>query len=324
MRVDFDEKDHVYAVNGDIASISVTELLRKHGLAPNYEGVGKARLKAASEKGKAVHKSLEKIIVDGIDKAEPETVQAKQFQDWARDHIEWAKAETSIGYEVNGLTIAGTADIFGLTKDGALFVGDHKNTSSFHEEYVSWQVSLYDFFLRALGDEDLNGEYLHWKGATRFYCFWYNTAKNGHLEVRRLHKISDSEIMRLLVCEVKGEIYHRQALIVDKDLADKVVAAEKYLTEVENALKQAKAASDRMRAKMLSVFQEQGVSSWESPNGEVKVTYTPEYDRVSVDSSKLKKEFPQAWSNCQKITKVRASLRVKVKGADDKESDEKI
>ena len=36
MVIDFDEANHVYAVNGNIADISVTALLRKHGLAPNY------------------------------------------------------------------------------------------------------------------------------------------------------------------------------------------------------------------------------------------------------------------------------------------------
>ena len=41
MRIDFDEKNHIYRVDGDIASISVTELLHKHGLAPDYSGVSK-------------------------------------------------------------------------------------------------------------------------------------------------------------------------------------------------------------------------------------------------------------------------------------------
>ena len=56
MQVDFEEKDHVYFVNGEIASISVTELLHKHGLAPNYGTTPKERLEASAQKGKEVHK----------------------------------------------------------------------------------------------------------------------------------------------------------------------------------------------------------------------------------------------------------------------------
>ena len=48
MIVEFEEKDHIYSVNGDIASISVTELLKKHGLSPNYDGVNKQALRECS------------------------------------------------------------------------------------------------------------------------------------------------------------------------------------------------------------------------------------------------------------------------------------
>ena len=62
MIVEFEEKDHIYSVNGDIASISVTELLKKHGLSPNYDGVNKQVLRESAEKGKDVHKDLENVL----------------------------------------------------------------------------------------------------------------------------------------------------------------------------------------------------------------------------------------------------------------------
>ena len=44
MKIELEEKNHTYFVDGEIASISITELLRKHGLAPDYGSVSKAKL----------------------------------------------------------------------------------------------------------------------------------------------------------------------------------------------------------------------------------------------------------------------------------------
>ena len=77
MRITFEEQGHVYTVNGDIATISVTELLGKHGLAPDYSGVDKAKLRDAASKGKAVHKDLENIFNEKD--YTPVTEQGRQF-----------------------------------------------------------------------------------------------------------------------------------------------------------------------------------------------------------------------------------------------------
>ena len=42
--------------------ISVTTLLRKHGLAPNYGNVDPQVLKAKAERGKLIHLEIEKYI----------------------------------------------------------------------------------------------------------------------------------------------------------------------------------------------------------------------------------------------------------------------
>ena len=62
MVIDFNEKDHIYFINGEIATISVTELLAKHNLSPSYDGVDKELISKAAEEGKKVHADLEKIF----------------------------------------------------------------------------------------------------------------------------------------------------------------------------------------------------------------------------------------------------------------------
>ena len=106
MIVDFEEKGHIYSVNGEIASISVTELLTKHGLSP-YSGVNKAKMKESADVGKEIHKDLEDIL--NVAGYEPKTEQGKQFAEWVKENLDCGVGEQMLGFESYGLVIAGTA-----------------------------------------------------------------------------------------------------------------------------------------------------------------------------------------------------------------------
>ena len=316
MRIDREEKEHIYAINGEIASVSVTELLAKHKLSPDYSKVKKAKMKESSDKGKAVHKDLEYIL--NKEDYDPTTEQGKQFKEWVNDNLDCGVGEQMLGYDYKGMLIAGTADVMGFAKDSAPIIGDHKNTAKFHREYVSWQVSLLDYFARKLGDEPINGKRLNWKGAKKFYC-WHYDPNTGKMTTYELEKVPDSEIERLLECEYNNEIYHRRELVLDPEIQKKFLTAEEYLISVQQTLKQAEENAKAIREHMLSVFEQQGIANWKSPDGKVEVTYVAPIDKIIVDSKKLKSDYPQVYDKCQKLSKTKAQLRVKVKGEDDYE-----
>lgn len=312
MVIEFEEKEHIYSVNGDIASISVTELLSKHGLAPNYDGVNKQALKESAERGKEVHKDLENIL--NVAGYEPKTPQGKHFADYVKENFDCGVGEQMLAYESDGLIIAGTADIMAIGKNKAYIVADHKNTSKFHREYVSWQVSLLDYFARKLGKEKINGKMLKWKGASEFYCFHYDP-KIGDMKVYDLEKVPDEEIESLIDCEKKGEIYQRPVLVVDKELKEKLETAEQILIEKEREHRQAELVAKELREQLCQAMEKQGIKSWETDC--LKVTYVAPIDRISVDSKKLKEKYPVVFNECQKLSKVKANVRVTLKGEDD-------
>lgn len=314
MYVDFEEKGHIYSINGEIASISVTELLSKHGLAPSYEGINKSKLKESADKGKEVHKDLENILNEVSYK--PQTKQGKQFAKWVEENLDCGVGEQVLGYEYNGLLIAGTADVMAIGKDRTLIVADHKNTSKFHREYVSWQVSLLDYFARKLGKEKINGKFLNWKGAKKFYCFHYDP-KSCKMTVYELEKVPDEEIEKLIECEYNNKIYQRAVLVIDPELEQKYLLAEEQFMAVEKQAKELQNARDELRAELLKLFEQQGIKSWESPDNKLLVTYVAPIDRISVDSSKLKRKFPEVYNECQKLTHTKAQIRVKVRGDDE-------
>lgn len=315
MIVDFEEKGHIYSVNGEIASISVTELLTKHGLSP-YSGVNKAKMKESADVGKAIHKDLEDIL--NVASYEPKTEQGKQFAEWVKENLDCGVGEQMLGFESNGLVIAGTADVMAIAKDKTLIVADHKNTSQFHREYVSWQVSLLDYFARKLGKEKINGKILNWKGAKRFICFHYDP-KTGKMNVHELNKVADEEIERLLDCELHDEIYQRPMLIIDPELEKQYLLAEENFINFEKQVKAVQKVRDDLRAEILKLFEEQGIKSWESADGKLLVTYIPQTEQMRVDSTKLKTKYPQVFTECQKISKVKSQIRVTVRGEDDGE-----
>lgn len=307
MLITFREKEHIYTVSGNIADISVTELLHKFGLAPNYEGANKEVLRKAAEEGKKVHKDLEYVL----NKANytPKTKQGESFAKWVKENLDCGVGEQKLGFITDVITIAGTADVMGFLKDGTPFIADHKNTSQFHKEYVEWQTSLLDYMARKLGSQKVNGKALNWKGAKKRFCFLYDK-ETGELDVKELGTIPDEEIERLINCEIKGEIYQRPALVVDNELIENFEKAEKQLIAVEENYKQAKARVEEFRAKLLQLMEFQKIKSWESPDRSLKVIYIAPTSKAKVDSKKLKHDFPLAYSSCLKVENTKSSIRI--------------
>ena len=54
----FDEENHRYTLDGKTL-ISVTQLMKKHGLAPDYSAVSESVLAAKAERGTLIHKEIE-------------------------------------------------------------------------------------------------------------------------------------------------------------------------------------------------------------------------------------------------------------------------
>lgn len=307
MRIDFEPRHHVYSVNGEIASVSVTELLAKHGLAPDYSKADREVLRASADKGKEIHKDLENIF--HMPKYKPKTEQGKAFKKWVDENVDVACAEQMLGFSHNGLTIAGTADIMGFMKDGTRFIGDHKTTSKFHREYVTWQVSILDYFARRLFGDLVNGRDLKWTGAKKFYCFHFSP----ELKVYELDKIEDVEIEKLLECELKGEKYLRPQLYLDKEMQDRWLLAEQILADKQAEYKKAEADCKEIREALGKAMEKQGVSSWVSPNKKIKATYVAPTSKIVVDDDKLMREYPFVYAKCQKIKRTNSYVRISVR-----------
>lgn len=308
MIITFDKQTHTYAVNGDIAHISVTELLAKHGLSPNYDGVDKATLTDAAEYGKTIHKDIENFVNNPA--YEPITPAGEEFAEWARANLDCAVAEQMLAYEYSkDLIIAGTCDLLGYLKDGAPIMGDHKTTSALHKESVSWQVSLLDYMARKLGDESVNGKQINWKGAAKFYC-WHYDKQAQKMSLIELERIPDGEIEKLLEAEFKGERYMRPLLVIDAETALRAEKVETQLLMLKRQEEAAMAEARALREVLCAAFEAQGINSWTSPNGLIKISYVPATTSLQVDGTKLRREQPALFEKYAKCVQKKAYVRV--------------
>lgn len=307
MYITMDEKTHTYFVNGDIAKISVTELLHKHGLAPSYDEVDEEVLNAARERGKAIHADIEAYIksvaVEKVGDYVPKTAEGLEFARWFDENWDgkgWAWSEQMIAYDYNGMIVAGSIDLYALL-GGIAIMADYKGTSKYQKEYVSWQISLYDYMVRQLYGRSVNDVVLSSKGAERFMCFLF--PKGKPMEIKEVDRVPDGEIEKLLDAEYNGEKYMRPALVLPDELSVEMENAERALIEIEEQAKAAKERADAVRAALLSEMQRQGIYSYETER--LKVTYRAGYDKVTLDSTKLRRELPQVYEKYGRTTRVK-------------------
>ena len=282
----FNEADHEYIREGKTL-ISVTQLLHKHGLAPDYAAVPEEVLERAAEKGHSIHKEIELFVKEG---KEPESQEAKNVAEWMRTCFAKGKSEVIVGNDI----VAGTYD-FRDDLTGNLY--DWKTTYQKDERYWSWQLSLYD--------------YLDGKNSSLFVG-WVRGNEIQFIPVRR-HE--DSEIERLLQCERDGTEFKEDpnpvALANSYELSE-IAHLEDFINNLEAKTKELKAKKEKLTKAILQQMKDNSIKFLETPR--MRITVKDAYVKKAVDSNKLKEELPDVYARYLKESRVAESVVITMKG----------
>lgn len=299
MRVIFRESDHTYWL-GDKKLISVTQLLKKHGLATNYSGVSEEVLEKAANKGTLIHKEIEDYIKTG----------AVGFTSELSDYID-ITAELGFKAEDSEIILpageipedkadeyfyAGTADLIGKISDGYV-LADLKTTAKVDKRAYAWQLALYERLCGVKFD--------------KLYIF--HLGKNS--KAIPIERVSDEEVDRLLECERNGEIYSEPGLIVANELLARAQEAELELKRAEEAKKEAEATAKEYRQKLYEAMKQQNLSSFETADKSMLITRVAETTKISIDSAKLKKELPEIAEKYSKTSTVSGYVKITIREA---------
>lgn len=285
MRIEFNAENHSYTVDGKPV-ISVTQLLKKHGLSPDYSAVSDTVLNKAADKGTLIHEEITNYVENG------DIGFTEELQDFIRlcneNKLYPSGAECKVGNDI----VAGTYDL--ICEDG---LKEIKTTSVIHTKSVRWQLSIYTF-LEFYGDKP-----------------FYEKNKIGvfHLvnggKYIPLELIPIEEVERLLDCERKSEIYTEKELAVaDKDLKE-LVGIEQVVYELKTQADEAEAKAKALRELFYNKMIEQGVDKFEIENY-VRINCVKPTTRESIDTAKLKKLRPEIAKEFLKTSEVKGFLKI--------------
>lgn len=298
--IQFDERTHTYSLDGKTL-ISVTQLMKKHGLAPDYSGVSEAVLNAKAERGSLIHKEIDAFNKTG------EVGFSAELGSYI-DHIT-KEGLRPIWSEkiVHNDIVAGTLDIF-LEKEatGETIMVDNKTTASAHIDAESWQLSIYEY---------LSGIALFHENRENNQLQAFHFLADGSLKVVDIPRKPLEEIEWLMQCERDGVLYQQNlsAIVTDQQIAA-IEQAERIIAEAETAKKEAESRIAEIKAAMMKAMEENAVKTFETDK--IKVTYVLPSERQTVDTARLKKEMPEIAEKFSKTTKTAASLRITIKKED--------
>ena len=292
-KLKFDENSHSYTLikerEEEISLVSVTQLLKKHGLSPDYLNVDDEVLKLKAERGKVIHEELEQYINH---KQVGFTGEFEAFyEQCVCENILPSKSEFMVWND----EIAGTVDVAGLIK-GQTFIGDFKTTATLHREAVAWQLSLYAYLMNETFD--------------KYLCFHFPDEHT--CKIVELKPIEREEIERLLDCERNSILYERKTFEIDTASCEKLIAVQSELKTLGERKKALEKQEEDLKTFLIKKFEETGLPFID--NDYFKITYVAPSTRTIIDSDRLKKEMPEIAKKFLKTSPVKAQVRISLKG----------
>lgn len=286
----FDEATHTYAKDGQ-AYISVTQLLKKHGLLPDYSKIKTETLRKASEKGTFIHSEIEQYIKNGTVGFSSELADFIEICDERR--LEPDRAEFIVYNDE--YKVAGRVDLSGLTALNKCFIGDVKTTSTLHTESLAWQLSLYAF----LGEMIVSEAY-------GFHLRPNNKSKLVPVTLKRR-----DEIIQLLEAEKVGTKYEPQKQQVIIANHDKILRLQEDLVLYKNCMQAAEQELEKYKEFLLGAMKKNNVKTWETDD--LLITYVAPKTKISIDGKRLKEERPEIAQEYRKTTIDKEYVQIKLR-----------
>lgn len=293
MEVKFRESDHTYWLS-DRQLISVTQLMKKHGLSADYSAVKADILNAKAERGSLIHKEIEEFINFA---EEGFTDELDSFKTLIKEHKIIPTTSETIVYDD---LVAGTIDVIGQCPSGRI-IADVKTTSTLHKDALAWQLSIYEYLFQKVHPG---------ANVSALYGIHLNGTSAKLVEVERKPR---EEIERLFECERNGALFipKSTALLISKSELAYMADVERRVSDLKKQIDVYAKAYDEMKEDLKARMKEQGVKSYEDDL--LIITYKDSYTREILDAEKLKADKPEIYSAYKKVTNVKDRVNITLK-----------
>ena len=306
----FNEAEHTYTLNGKKLS-GVTAIVK--WLFPDtYTDIPESVLMKAAAHGSLIHSKCELYDTCGLGDDLPEV------QEYIR-----LKKENSLTTEANeylvddGKDIASSIDVvFAKGEDDCYPLADIKTTSKIHVDNVTLQLSIYAYLFELCNKG---------KKAGKLYVIWLPKEKYGKAELMELKRVptadckkiikaylakEDSMPYRVKYFGVEKKTENTEIEPIEEALPVNLKDIENKIIKLEMDIKTLDAMQKEMKAGLMALMIEHNVKKWSSD----RLTIIRKLDgtRESLDTAKLKKEYPDIYAECVKVSPTKGSITIKV------------
>ena len=298
----FNEDGHTYTLEGHELN-GVTPIIA--WLFPDtYKGIPKSILDQAAEYGTMIHRKCE--LADSLGIVDDDSVRSYME---LKEHkgLKTLANEYLVSDERR---IASSIDVLSENYD----IIDIKTTSKVHIPHVTLQTSIYAWLF------EMQNEGLQ---AGSLYCMWLPKPQYGEADIIQLQRIPSS------ICEQIVDLYFQnanpiqaRALLtacgfsfeegkkVHGDVPEGVQTMMEELQMVKENLDQLKKREDELKAAIFEYMKAEGRKTWGTDL--IEFTVKKAYTSTTVDSTKLKTDFPEVWEQVKKERNVSESLTYKL------------
>lgn len=286
----FDWDNHIYTLpNGKVLS-GITCVLNKFISPDKYDSVPAEVLERAKERGTKIHTDIA-CWIDGF--GEADTPEIKAFAEWARGAELYSECLVS-----DGEHFASAIDIVRHLGDNQVHLYDIKTTSVVDEEYCRWQLSIYDYLITLAGFEVVGASVLH--------------IKDGAIKELPITFAGVDSVKSMLQAYAGGEDWQNPYVgtALTEEVADNISALDNTISTLKAHLKCAEQQMDEFKARLLELMRENDLTAIKTDK--VTISIKKAYQRVSIDSKKLKDLYPDVAKDCEKVTEIGESLTIKI------------
>lgn len=297
-RIFFDEQSHCYLLDDEKILIGVTSLMKKYGLSPDYSGIPEATLRKAAEEGTSIHKEIE-----AYDNGES-VLTTELIEDYKKLGLKHIASEYIVSdNESAASAIDGVYE--GDTKNG-VFLVDYKSTLKVHQRALSWQLGIYKVFFERQNPS------LH---VDACYCIHIDKKTRRVKDFVPVEPVSETLVDSLLDAYRNGKDFSDPESIPSACLAltdDEMavyVLNQKFIADTKERLKEVEAVIKEYDRRLIAYMQEHNVQELATAGGTISIKKG--YERKSIDTAKLGKDYPQLLSKYEKVTEVSPSIMYK-------------
>lgn len=288
--VSFDAENHIYTLpSGEVLS-GITCVLNKYISPDKYDNVPAEVLERAKERGSAIHADIA-CWIDGFDVAY--TPEIKAFAEWAGGAELYSECLVS-----DGIFYASAIDVVRHLGDNQVHLYDIKTTSVVDEEYCRWQLSIYAYFMHNAGFDVVGASVLH--------------IKDGAIKELPVVLVGSEHVKAMLQAYEGGEDWQNPYVgdALPDEVANNICVLDQTIAGLKEQLKYAEAQLDEFKSRLLELMRENDLTAIKTE--QVAISIKKAYQRTSIDSKKLKEQYPEIAKECEKVTEVGESLTIKI------------